>query len=38
MSPVQLGNLKAGEHYELACLLAWGCHAELADRGYQITP
>ena len=33
MSPVLVGN--AGEHYELACLLVGGCHAGLADRGYQ---
>ncbi len=31
MSSVQIGN--AGEHYVMACLLAQGIHAGLADRG-----
>jgi hypothetical protein len=31
MSSVQVGN--AGEHYVMACLLAQGIHAGLADRG-----
>ena len=31
MSSVQIGN--AGEHYVMACLLAQGFHAGLADRG-----
>ena len=31
MSSVQVGN--AGEHYVMACLLARGIHAGLADRG-----
>lgn len=31
MSSVQIGN--AGEHYVMACLLARGIHAGLADRG-----
>ena len=31
MSTVQVGN--AGEHYVMACLLARGIHAGLADRG-----
>ncbi len=31
MSAVQIGN--AGEHYVMACLLARGIHAGLADRG-----
>ena len=31
MSSVQIGN--AGEHYVMACLLARGVHAGMADRG-----
>ena len=31
MSSVQVGN--AGEHYVMACLLARGIHAGLADWG-----